>query len=572
MSTWYLGLSTSGHDPALALVDEDGRLAFAEATERFMQDKRAWGIAPDHVPHLAAALAQVGFDPAHDRLVVATSWTLTKAALPVTLSNALLPARDGLWMSGLQAAAQASAGASLLRLGLCERIPEVMRFDHHLCHAAMAVHQSPFEDATCVVMDGEGEAGALSVFDLRGRALARRWRSWGPGSLGAFYAFVTGACGFDWREGEEWKVMGLAAYGRVLPELVDTLAEMIVVDRGRLRLADDATVDRVRAAAARHSRSPADPIAQAADLAASGQAAYALLADRVLAACAEEAGAGAGGDLILAGGCALNSSYNGTIAGRLGFARVFVPSAPADDGNAVGAAILAWAKDRGTGAIPAGDGSPYLGSRVNPRAVEKAVRGAGPLAVSDVAGRSAEAVAERLRGGRILGVLRGQAEFGPRALGNRSILADPRPAEMKDRINSAVKGRESYRPFAPVVPEGRVGDWFADPQPSPYMSFTKRWHGAAAARVPAVVHADGTGRLQTVSPAGNAWLHDVVEHFGAATGVPVILNTSFNIMGKPIVHSCEDALAVLLTSGLDGVLIEDTLIEKAALPPWESPP
>ncbi|MEO8531682.1 MAG: carbamoyltransferase C-terminal domain-containing protein [Deltaproteobacteria bacterium] len=439
-------------------------------------------------------------------------------------------------------------------------MPEVMRFDHHLCHAVAAAYQSPFSNATCVVIDGEGEAGSVSVFDMTDRKLKRRWRSWGPGSLGTFYAWITQACGFDWRLGEEWKVMGLAAFGRVVPDLVAHLTTLLVVDRGRLRFCNETCLAEVQAIVAQYSRSQREPIMQAADLAASGQAVFALVADQVLRFCASEKTGD--GDLILTGGCALNSSYNGSIAQRLGFDRVFVPSAPADDGNAIGAALLAWGKDQGQDAIPAGTGSASLGTRISDSAIAKAKQWAGPLTTTELANQPSDLIAERLSQGKILGVMRGQAEFGPRALGNRSILADPRRADMKDRLNREIKGREAYRPFAPIVQEKDADQWFENAQSSPYMSFTKRWRSSVADLVPAVVHEDGTGRLQTVTAESNPWLNELVENFGRLTSVPVLLNTSFNIMGKPIVHSVEDAIAVLMTSGLDGIVLEDLLIEK----------
>lgn len=560
MSRLHLGLSTSGHDPALALVDETGCIRFAEATERFLQDKRAWGAAPDHVGHLESALSAIGFDPATDELVVSTSWARVKADLPVSVSNALLPGSDGLWLRGLQAHAQAAAGDSLLRLGLSETGPEVRHFDHHLCHAVAACHSAPFSDGLCLVIDGEGEVGAASLFRLRDGRLKRLWRSWGPGSLGTFYAWLTGLCGFDWRAGEEWKVMGLAAFGTPDPALVDALESMLVIEDGRPRLPEQAVIDAVVARAHPHARKPSDPIQQAADLAASGQAAYARLVDRILASCADLGER----HLVLTGGCALNSSYNGTIRGRFGFDAVHVPSAPADDGNALGAALLSWGQDYPDQSPHSGVSSPFLGTRPDPRLIERTAANCGLGPVTDCAGDGGIAhLADRLVAGRIIGVMRGAAEFGPRALGHRSILADPRPGDMKDRLNQRVKGREPYRPFAPIVPADRVGDWFDRPQPSPFMAFTLPWRAQVRERVPAVVHADGTGRLQTVEAQTDPWMSGLLDAMDARTGVPIVLNTSFNVMGKPIVHSVQDAMAVLATTGLDGVLLEDVLIEKA---------
>ena len=560
MTDWYLGLSTSGHDPALALVNADGMLVFAEASERFMQDKRAWGVAPDHVSHLASALAQVGFDAAHDHLHVSSTWAGVKAEVPVQVSNALLPASDGRWMRGLQQTAQTYAGATLLRLGICDEMPTVRRFDHHLCHATAACYSAPYQDATCLIIDGEGEVGAVSLFTLKDRSLKRAWRSWGPGSLGTFYAWITRLCGFDWRIGEEWKVMGLAAFGKPVPALVEALTAMLVVDRGRLQFAPEESLDLARTAVKPFVRGAGDPIMNAADLAASGQAAYGILVDRILKAVLPEAG----GNLVLSGGCALNSSYNGTIAGRFAVDNVFVPSAPADDGNAIGAALLSWMADHPGMPIPQGDGLPFLGSRPNGHTISKCVAGAGFAKVTEAGAGAAALVADRLAKSRIIGVMRGQAEFGPRALGQRSILADPRAADMKDRINREVKGREAYRPFAPVIPTDKAADWFEGAQASPYMSFTLPWRPTVRDRVPAVVHEDGTGRLQTVDAASNPWMAELLTSFEQKGGLPVILNTSFNIMGKPIIHTVEDALAVLMTTGLDGVLLEDILIEKVS--------
>ena len=567
MTTWYLGLSTSGHDPALAIVDENCKLAYAEATERFVQDKRAWGIAPDHVNHLEQAFKACGVAPETDHFVVSTSWKAAKTEIDINVHDAMLPGLDTLWMRGLQSGLQRSAGASLLRLGVPPERTKLIRHDHHLCHAVTAAWFAPTDSATCVVIDGEGDVGAVSAFTLQDRHLKRLWRSWGPGSLGTFYGWLTFHCGFDWRLGEEWKVMGLAAYGQVIPWLRDEMIRLLHVDRGRLRFIDDAEIAAITAKLRPFARGRAEPIMKAADLAATGQAAYSALADQVIRAAlaaahsADEA-AQERRDLILSGGCALNSSYNGTLAQRLGVGAVHVPCCPADDGNAIGAALLGWMQQTGTDRIPqSSDGSPFLGAEIGNK-LQPMRQFWNGFAVEDVSSRSAAAVAAALARGEVIGTLRGRAEFGPRALGNRSILADPRHPDMKDRINARVKGREIYRPFAPVVRDADMPDWFETPQASPYMSMTLPWRESRKAQVPAVVHADGTGRLQTVTRQTYPWMDALLGAFDQITGVPIVLNTSFNVMGKPIVNSIEDAFAVLCTTGLDAILIEDLLIRK----------
>lgn len=558
MTRYYLGLSTSGHDGSLALVDEDGHLLFAESTERFVQVKRAWGIAPDHVDHLKAVLAAHCASDAS--FVVATTWAHTKAGGPTQTMDTLFPASEGQWLRKEQQRVHERAGDALALLRGPSASIERRDYEHHRCHAAYACAAAPFDEGLCLVLDGEGDVGSASCFHYREGSLERAWRSWGPGSLGAYYGWLTGLCGFDWRAGEEWKVMGLAAFGSAQPGWVESMSSLLVIDRGRIRLAPPEVLATARETMASRRRGSDRPLMDAADLAASGQAAYASLADAILEACAP-----AGERLILTGGCALNSSFNGTVLGRHPFREVFVPAAPGDDGNAVGAALLAWQDDHPGAPLPKcsprGPGSAFLGSSPNFRTIEAVARGSG-LKVTDATTGSAALVAERLADGKILGIMRGRAEFGPRALGHRSILADPRGADMKDRINRAVKGREPYRPFAPMLRWERSAEWFVRPQPSPYMSFALRWNPGARDRVPAVVHQDGTGRLQTVHDHDDPWLQTLLDAFERRTGIPIVLNTSFNVMGKPIVHAVEDAMAVLTTTGLDAVLLENVLVEK----------
>ncbi|MDG9670567.1 carbamoyl transferase [Hahella sp. CR1] len=559
MSRYYIGLSTSGHDPSFSIVNSDGLVIFAEATERFLQDKRAWGVMPDHIGHIESVLKPLIASDPRAEFLVATSWKSIKEELPVQISDALLPASLGEWIRRQQGYIQARAG-NHCRMILGERmLGEVRHYDHHMCHAANALYSSPFSDGLCLVLDGEGEVGAASLFELNDSVLRRAWRSWGPGSLGALYGWLTELCGFSTRHGEEWKVMGLAAYGQADEKLVEEIKSIMQVDAGRLLLSDKDRIKTVVSALQRLARKPEDPILSQAHLAMSAQQAYKELVDHILDDIKDQYPDAC--NLLLSGGCALNSLYNGGVKRQHGFEQVHAPSAPADDGNSLGAAILAWAEDNKTTQLPHGHLSPYLGSSIAATEIDAVVRYSG-LTVTPLPEGSVDLIAHELAAGKVIGVARGRAEFGPRALGNRSILADPRAPEMKDRINGIIKGRESYRPFAPALPEELVQDWFDDAQPSPYMSFALPWREEKRSLVPAVVHHDGTGRLQSVSAGVSPWFHSLLNAFSEITNAPVLLNTSFNVMGKPIIHSAHDAVSVLMSTDLDAILLDAHYIQK----------
>lgn len=559
MSKYYIGLSISGHDPALSIVNDNGHVIFAEATERFVQQKRAWGIDADHPEHIRNVLP--GLIAPDAEIVISKSWTRSKKNLPIDISGGLLVDTSSVkWLLSLQDKAFSNAGVNLKEyLLLSEDLP-VESFDHHLCHAVNACYSTDFTSGLCLVIDGEGEVGAASLYRLKDRQLHRIWRSWGPGSLGSYYGWLTKICGFDWRRGEEWKVMGLAAYGKPIEFIVENLKKLVTVRNGRLFFAPEDEMLSVISKIKPFYRKPGQEIMMAADLAASGQVAYAYFTDQILLHC-EQYGEE---NLILSGGCALNSSYNGSIAGRFSFVNIHVPPAPADDGNALGAAVLGWMKAHQTAVIPYNNGSPYLGRMVksDTRDLTSLNKYGASLNIRELNGERAKVIAGKLAEGKVIGVMQGAAEFGPRALGNRSILADPRGIKTKDHINNDIKARESYRPFAPILFEHQVTDYFQKTLRSPYMSFTLPWRSAAKDIVSAVVHEDGTGRLQTINQKNNPWLSELVTAFGALTGVPVLLNTSFNVMGKPIVNTLDDALIVLFTSGLDAILYDHILIEK----------
>ncbi|MCJ2010881.1 carbamoyltransferase [Methylobacterium sp. E-041] len=583
---YYLGLATTFHDPALALIGPDGTVLFAEGAERFLQYKRAPNCEPDPATRMVGLLAELV--PEGSELVVASTWgqqfteflegqgrtgAFTLEALgrhaPV-LNRSFVPERAERIFVAEMAIAQARAGYGTLlaldqetrgRGGAARaRIVRQDRFPHHLTHAAYALWGSPFSDATAVIVDGMGETGAAALYRMEAGRIAEVRRHRGRGSVGFLYGLVTDLAGFDQLKGEEWKIMGLAPYGRSDPALVAQLRRLYTAEGGRLKFTDDATVRDVVATIL--SRRPAD-LGEAgwADLARSGQEVFSELMDILVA---EAWALSPHENLVIAGGCGLNSSYNGRVLERSSFSRLHVPSAPGDDGNAVGAAWLAYAADNPGWTGPAPEArplTPYLGSRVSTAPMERLAEWEPRARKVGHAAATREA-ARILAAGGLVGWVQGRAEFGPRSLGNRSILADPRPAGAKDALNAKVKYREAFRPFAPSILAEAGPDWFEAYADSPYMERTLVWRESKRDQVPAVVHADGTGRLQSVTPARNPAYAALIAAFAEITGVPILLNTSFNVMGKPILHTAEDAILMFTTTGLDALVVEDWIVVK----------
>lgn len=573
----YIGLACTIHDPSVAIVDSSGRIVFAEATERPYQTKRAYGVPPDAMTQIGPLLKK--YCERGAELVVAKSWSLSaerrfrrvrrlsgfvsfftpRSRPAAALLDQLFSLGEGL-ETGIGMASKGTRASVLspdfaLARTLMQsvpRLPTVTGFDHHLTHAAAGCFASPFTEAACAVIDGVGEGTSTKFFRYREGKLEPVPAPANRYSLGLYYMRLCAACGFDPVRGEEWKVMGLAPYGRHDPDLYRLLKSSVEVrglhmkmSRGGWRT-QNALWEEVRHA-------------DRANLAFTGQQVF---EERVCELLTNLHGLGISDNLVLGGGCALNSSCNGLILDRTPFKQLHVYSAPADDGNSVGAALLAYQKDHPDFRPTPEIGSPYLGSHLSSEALKNLARFDRSGKVKSYPGTIHQVAARALAEGKIIGWAQGRAEFGPRALGNRSILADPRRAEMKDEINARVKFREEFRPFAPAILHEYGPDYFEHYQESPYMERTLRFRDEAAAKVPAVVHVNQTGRLQTVRREWNEKLYNLVQEFHQLTGVPVVLNTSFNVMGKPIIHSVEDAVAVLHTTGLDALALEDLWVEK----------
>ncbi len=580
----YIGLSSTFHDSALAIVNDKGEVVFAEATERYLQYKKTVNIQPDVIFWIRKVIEKY-CDPDAE-LVVAHSWSEAErdyveaelaevqarqarvreayGEVPFFLSrdmenqrHQLEMLRDAMKLTGRNLAYELSQMESWY-----DRPLHTRRYDHHLCHAATACFTSPFDEGVCAIVDGEGEMGrAHDIFLYRNGRIERlaelqRERT---GSLGIFFWMVCQACGFGILTGEEWKVMGLAPYGRMNQDYYKLLRSMLKVNGLEIESAPTAAYTQILWDLYSIQRKKGEPPLVSADLAYTGQEVFTEVFFELLRNLYAR---GYSKNLIAGGGCLLNSTASGKICGQTGFEKLHVYAAPADDGNALGAALLAFQEDHPEWRPAAKTGSPYLGSTVGGESLDNLLAHGRVPNLNRYPDDIHERTARMLADGKIVGWVQGRAEFGPRALGNRSILADPRTAEMKDEINLRVKFREEFRPFAPSILHEHGPKWFENYEETPYMERTLIWREEVRHLVPAVVHANDSGRLQSVKREWNEDYYRLIHAFYELTGVPLVLNTSFNIMGKPIIHSIEDAVAVFYTTGLDVLVIGDIMITK----------
>jgi carbamoyltransferase len=590
--TIIVGHANTFHDPAIAVLAGD--VVYAEAFERHLQCKRSIGSVGlfYSTDILHETLTRLGVLPVEKaEIVYRTSWA-ERGLDEFNKRRAESPLED-----------RASYGEVVQELAfgsLRHRIVHETQLDwvlrgaraqtlchpreafppteestkplawttkltqHHLAHIANAVYTSPFDECVVMVSDAVAEGASLGFHHFANNEFRPLTDNEDDSavSLGQLYFRLTELCGFDPWKGEEWKVMGLAAYGKPdarIRALFESTFE--VRDLALVRRDPNATwVPELEKVVGAFRRPGQDPL-KSADLAHNFQAFY---TDTVLALLRNAAKLGLSKNLAISGGSGLNSTTNGRIVGATGFERVHVPSAPADDGNALGAALYEKHYIRKEPRRP-GIMSPYLGSYIDIHNLERILSFGGIdywEAPNDEA--LCQRVAKILAAAKIIGWVQGRAEFGPRALGNRSILADPRPRSMKDEINRRVKFREQYRPVAPSILHEHGPEYFENYQESPYMERTLSFRPEVRDLVPAVVHVDGTGRLQTVKKEYNALFYGLITEFKALTGVPILLNTSFNVMGKPIVHGATDAVAVFYTTDLDYLVVGKYVLRKRA--------
>jgi carbamoyltransferase len=575
-----LGLSAFYHDAAAALV-VDGRIVAAAQEERFTRVKH-----DARFPRQAVGwcLREAGLRLEDLDLVAFHEKPLLKLDRLLETHAALAPASLPAFVRAMPSWLTWKARMTReLARGLDGRYTR--RFvlpEHHLSHAASAFLPSPFREAAILTLDGVGEWTTASVGVGEGNRVRLLEDLRFPHSLGLLYSAFTVLCGFAVNDGE-YKLMGLAPYGE--PRFKDLILERLVDLKpdGSFHLdmrwfswahGRSMTAPRLHRLLGRGPRRPDAPLEQLdKDLAASVQA----VTEEVMLRAARHALARTGKrDLCLAGGVALNCVGNGRIARESGARAVWVQPAAGDAGGALGAALWAWHGLLGMPREP-GDGDAMRGARLGPAFSPEAARaalervGARYERLADPAAR-AERVAGLLADGKVVGWFEGALEYGPRALGGRSILADPRDPGMQSRVNLMVKFRESFRPFAPAVTAERAAEWFelAPGVESPYMLLTTQVAASRRGRIPAVTHVDGSARVQTVDAARAPALHALLRAFERRTGCPVLVNTSFNVKDEPIVATPEDAWRCFLATKIDALLLEDCLVTEkpsAAAPP-----
>jgi carbamoyltransferase len=590
-----LGVSCYYHDAAAALL-QDGMLIAAAEEERFSRKKHDFGFPSRAIEF---CLRQAGLKAGDLDYVVFYEKPLVKfeRILMTTLGTypaawrvfreALIPwINEKLWIKG----------KLVSTFGLPPQ--RVLFVDHHLSHAASAMFCSPFDEAAVLTIDGVGEWTTTALGHACGDwhagqsriDLAAEVRF--PHSLGLLYSAFTAFLGFEVNEGE-YKVMGMAPYGE--PRYVDEVYRLVSVNAdGSFRLNMDYfsfthSTEQTYSArftelfgaprkresefytASTHPRrdhphwdnATAAQNQKYADIAASIQQVTGDILVKMAEAACQRSGSKR---LCMAGGVALNSVANGRILKETCVEELYIQPAAGDSGGALGAALYAQHVLLGQPRKFVMEDA-YWGQGYSEAEIETFLRGTG-VRYEHVCDADAltDRVVEAILGGGVVGWFQDRFEWGPRALGNRSILADPRRPETKELVNAKIKFREPFRPFAPVVLESRTQEYFdlSDPgrhYPARFMLLVAPIHEAQQEHIGAVNHL-GTGRLQTIRPTTNAKYHAIVEKFGQATGVPVILNTSFNLRGEPIVNRPENAWWTFTNSGLDLLVLGHYLIRK----------
>ncbi len=561
-----------GHDASAAIVS-DGRVLACAAEERFTRTKHSLNLAGNTLlPRRAIAYCLETLDITMDDVDVVAHYCDFN---PAAIAKRLELIRPGLSPDDA-AKVEASYGdlythmmshEAVLRQweSMMGRPPKDLIFvPHHEAHAASAYFPSGFDEALILTLDGTGETESSLLAFAKDHAMTELDRVQLPTSLGTLYLVITVFLGFK-SLGDEYKVMGLSGYGDPKPYRDFFRSIVRLEENGRYSIPALGRLD-FRELVTENlgpPRPPGEPLqARHSDIAAALQESLHEAVLHTLKNARFFTGADA---LCMAGGVALNCLLNAAVARSGLFKDIFVQPAASDEGCSVGAAMHVCCKRAGSAAHRCLHWEDvYLGPEYRPQEILDALVAKEDKLEWSIPGSLSRRVAQEIARGKVVGWFQGRMEFGPRALGNRSILGDPRDPGMKDRINAKVKRREPFRPFAPAVLEEEAADYFdlLGLPDSPFMLFAVPVKGAKTGVIPAVTHVDGTSRVQTVSRATNPRFWQLIADFEDLTGVPVILNTSFNVRNEPIVCSPADAIQCFLSTEIDALAIGDFLVFK----------
>ncbi len=586
--TCILGLNAYHGDSAACLV-RDGNLIAAAEEERFRRAKH-WAGFPSHAIKYCLEQAGLGLSDV-DHIAInqdarANVWR--KAAY--TLANR--PDMDLVLQRIRNKKRRASIEDELRTVSANDEFRgKVHQIEHHYAHLVSAFLVSPFKDALAVSVDGFGDFASAGWGAGHDNRLVLDDKIYFPHSLGVFYQAITQYLGFL-HYGDEYKVMGLAPYGQ--PHHLDAMRKIVLVEEtGAYRLDlrffrhhnekieyewenGDPTVGILFSDALEKllgpARKPADELTQRhRDIARSAQMMYEEAFFHLLNALHPRYGLD---NLALAGGCAMNSVANGKVYKRTPFKKLYVQSAAGDAGGAIGAAFAVWNDELGpdrAGMKRFAMSHAYWGPEFDDEAIKALldarrsdIQSSSCVArrvedLSELCSTTAAAIAD----GNVIGWFQGRMEWGPRALGNRSILGDPRRADMKDILNRKIKRRESFRPFAPSILRESVGDWFETDDDVPFMMQVYQVREEKRASIPAVTHVDGSGRLQTVTRDSNSTYYALIDAFRSLTGVPMLLNTSFN-ENEPVVCTPAQALDCFLRTKMDLLVLGHWTVSRLA--------
>jgi carbamoyltransferase len=555
-----LGINYSQMHDSSACIVRDGELLFAVAEERISRLKHDAGF-PKNAIRACLDFAEVRADQLDE---VCFGWQTAGPVFRHDLKCYATGKMPLTYLSGLNSTLHflsmwhQQSGAKKFSQQFGPTKAKMRFVDHHLAHAISAYAYSGFDDAAVVVMDGRGAWEATTIWSGHNGRLQPVLMIPFPDSVGYFYSEFTQFLGFQ-RNSDEWKVMGLAPYGKPgvdLSPFIDLKTVPYRVHTKQL-VSNGATPFARMTALLGPARAPESEIAERhKDIAFAVQDACEIAMMNVVRMAVEKT---ACRNICLAGGVALNSKANGKIAASGLVDRMFVQAAASDDGVALGAALAPYLDHNGKlPNKPMRHG--YWGPAFDDEAIESVLR-TYKLRYTRLADPASTA-AELLSVGKILGWFQGRMEFGPRALGSRSILADPRDPEMNAKVNNAVKFREWWRPFAPSFKKEAAGEYLESATDSPFMILTAQVRPDKRSQIPSVTHVDGSARPQTVEKEINPLYWRLIDEFGKRTGVPVLMNTSFNLRGEAIVHTPTDAIRTFFSSGMDALVIGSFLIEK----------